>query len=341
MKLRHSSKASAASALDALVYVFDFRTPSDLARLGPYYAILKVVFDTVHGGIWEMEDNLSSKWPKFRTNSFWLGAVFLDLYLFLPVYALWTIPKLFEIALRRTRRPTYYDHENARRRELAKERRRVHRRTTINRAPTPDELRAQWARVKKSPRDMLVFGSMLEDLEAYVDNSLVRNEYGEIVGRNGGIKKWLADNCPELWAKYPSVMRFKALAKKFKQSVGLEDPYPITVALAPADSAADREGRDEVRPAGENETQGSDVILRCGQDGGRLKEAREEARSLMAACTRTERSLSVALEARLGQLAGPLVGNTVRKTLVTGNRQGTSSIGRQGASVFYAGEHLA
>ena len=237
-----------------------------------------------------MEDELSSNWPKFRTNSFWLGAIFLDLYVFLPVYALWTIPKLFEIALRRTRRPTYYAHENARRRELAKERHRVHRRTTINRIPTPDELRAQWARVRKSPHDMLVFGSMLEDLEAYVDNSLVRNEYGEIVGRNGGIKKWLADNCPELWAKYPSVMRFKAMAKKFKQAVGLEDPYPITMALDTAESTADR-GADNNEEAQEN-----DVILRCGR---KYQEVKEAARILMAECTRTERSLRVALGKRL------------------------------------------
>ncbi len=308
MKPLQSPKAPAAIAFNALLYAFNFRKPSDLACLGPYYAILKVVFDTIHGGIWEMEAELASNWPKFRTNSFWLGAVFLDLYLFLPVYALWTIPKLFEIALRRTRRPTYYDHENARRRELAKERRRVRRRTTINRAPTPDELRAQWARVRKSPRDMLVFGSMLEDLEAYVDNTLVRNEYGEIVGRNGGIKKWLADNCPELWAKYPSVMRFKALAKKFKQSVGLKDPYPITVALGPDDAATDRKGDEH--PMRGNETQESDVILRCGPN---IAAASEGARNLMAACTRTERSLRAALEERLGLVAEPLVRSAARR----------------------------
>ena len=290
MKPRKSLKTNATSALEALAYAFDFRTPSDLGRLGPYYAILKTVFDTVHGGIWQMEDELSSNWPKFRTNSFWLGALFLDLYLFLPVYALWTIPKLFEIAMRRTRRPTYYARENELRRQLAKERRRVRRRTTTNRAPPPDELRAQWARVKKSPRDMLIFGSMLEDLEAYVDNSLIRNEDGEIVGRNGGIKKWLADNCPELWAKYPSVMRFKAMAKKFKQVVGLEDPYPITVALDPANATAEKEADSN------GGTPKRDVILRCGLN---YSEAKEAARILMAECTRTERSLRTALGKRL------------------------------------------
>ena len=313
MKLRNSTKRPNSGALDALAYAFDFRTPSDLARLGPYYAILKAVFDTVHGGIWQMEDELSSNWPKFRTNSFWLGALFLDLYLFLPVYALWTIPKLFELALRRVRRPTYYGRENERRRELAKERRRIRRRTTINRAPTPDELRAQWARVKKSPRDMLVFGSMLEDLEAYVDNSLIRDEGGEIVGRNGGIKKWLADNCPELWAKYPSVMRFKAMAKKFKQAVGLEDPYPITVALEQPDTSADRTAEDEVVHGGE--TRKRSVILRCGQN---MKRARNAASEVMAACTKTERSLRHALAERLELLEEPpLPGNAAKRIYMT------------------------
>ena len=301
MESGKSLKTNAPSALEALAYAFDFRTPSDLGRLGPYYAILKAVFDTVHGGIWQMEGELSANWPKFRTNSFWLGALFLDLYLFLPVYALWTIPKLFEIALRKTRRPTYYARENSHRRELAKERRRVRRRTTMNRAPTPKELRAQWARMKKSPRDMLVFGSMLEDLEAYVDNSLIRNEDGEIVGRNGGIKKWLADNCPELWAKYPSVMRFKAMAKKFKQAVGLEDPYPITMALDTTESTADKEADNEA------EAQKRDVILRSGRNDGKVEKARKQAKKLMAGCTRTERSLRAALEERLGIVAEPLV----------------------------------
>ena len=161
---------------------------------------------------------------------------------------------------------------------------------------------------------MLIFGSMLEDLEAYVDNSLVRDEYGEIVGRNGGIKKWLADNCPELWAKYPSVMRFKAMAKKFKQAVGLEDPYPITMALDAAEGKAYPVRRPEggAGPTREGETQGSDVILRCGQKDGKVEKARKEARKVMAGCTRTERSLRAALEERLGIVAEPFIRGTPR-----------------------------
>ena len=265
VKARKSRRSRAADALSALLYAFDFRTPSDLAALGPYYAFLKAAFDALHQGIWEEYQNSKKKLPCSIKHSFLLSALFLDLYAFLPIYALWTIPKLFEIALRRVRRPTYYAAENARRQELARERRKIRKRTTINRAPTPEALRSQWARVKKSPRDMLIFGSMLEDLEAYVDNSLVRDEEGQIVGRKGGIKEWLRDNCPELWAKYSSVMRFKAMAKKFKQVVALEDPYPITMALCPTEPPEGWTAEDEARSIRKAEALAEGKILRCGR----------------------------------------------------------------------------
>ena len=112
---------------------------------------------------------------------------------------------------------------------------------------------------------MLIFGSMLEDLEAYVDNSLVRDEEGQIVGRKGGIKEWLRENCPELWAKYSSVMRFKAMAKKFKQVVALEDPYPITMALCPTEPPEGWTAEDEARSIRKAEAVAEGKILRCGR----------------------------------------------------------------------------
>ena len=349
MTTTHHAQSRAKDALQALAYAFDFRTPSDLAALGPYYGILKAVFTTVHSEIWETNRNLKRSLPCSIENSFWLSALFLDLYAFIPLYALWTIPKLIEIAMRKCRRPTYYADENARRRKLASDRRKIRRRTTINRKPSPEDLRAQWARVKKSPRDMLLFGSMLEDLEAYVDNSLIRDEDGTIVGRKGGIKKWLCDNCPELWAKYPSVMRFKALAKKFKQVVELEDPLPITVALNPEEPPEDWTEEDEaqsIRDAQalargqmpehakeDGEPKCRENILRCGRVdsqevkrmarkdfveqwnapeaiagrrlAGRMAHARERARDFMKECTRTERSLCVALACRLDSSPRP------------------------------------
>ena len=128
---------------------------------------------------------------------------------------LWCVLKGVALVLRKVQRPKYYPQERLRRQALARERRRVRRRTTINAAPTPEELLAQWAKVKGAPAEMIRFGSMLCDLEAYVDNSLLRNENGEIVGRNPGIRGWLNANCQPLAVRYKTVMGYKAMAEKY------------------------------------------------------------------------------------------------------------------------------
>ncbi len=147
------------------------------------------------------------------------------------------------------------------RQALAHERRIIRRRTTLNPIPTPEALLAQFGRIRRNPREMLVFGSMLEDLEAYVDNSLVRDPDGTIVGRKGGIKQWLRENCAELGKRYHTVMRYKALAKRFKQVIDLEDPVPVAYAIAASETpieviAGTPEGCDR---GGMTEMQ-----LRCG-----------------------------------------------------------------------------
>ena len=154
---------------------------------------------------------------------------------------IWCLLKGIALALRKVQRPKYYPQERMRRQALARERRRIRRRTTINAAPTADELLSQWAKVKRNPEEMIRFGSMLCDLEAYVDNSLLRNANGEIVGRNPGMRGWLNANCQPLAVRYKTVMGYKAMAEKFRQAVGLADPYPAALALdglGGSDSAA-------------------------------------------------------------------------------------------------------
>jgi hypothetical protein len=73
---------------------------------------------------------------------------------------------------------------------------------------------------------------MVHDLECYVDNSLLRDEDGAIVGRRGGVKAWLQENIPALYVRYTTVMRYKAMAKKLRQVVGLADPVPAEAVLA-------------------------------------------------------------------------------------------------------------
>ena len=149
------------------------------------------------------------------------------------------------------RRPRYYAAENERRRALAAERRKIRARATMNACPTRDAILEAWNRRKDSHEAAIRFGSMLEDLECYLDNSLRRSEDGVIIGRNPGIKGWLCDNLPEIYEKYTTAMRYKAAAKKLKQVVELADPTPADVVL-PYGAAEQREegrrdyGADEI-----------------------------------------------------------------------------------------------
>jgi hypothetical protein len=140
--------------------------------------------------------------------------------------------KFIDRAQSRLRRPLYYAQERARREALAEERRRVGRRRTTNPCPAREEILEAWTRRRESHAAAVRFGSMVHDLECYVDNSLLRNDAGTIVGRRGGVKAWLQENIPALYVRYTTVMRYKAMAKKLRQVVGLADPVPAESVLA-------------------------------------------------------------------------------------------------------------
>ena len=152
----------------------------------------------------------------------------------------------------RIKRPLYYERENARRRMLAAERRKVRKCTTSNACPTREEVLDAWVHAKDSREAMLRFGGMMEDLECYVDNSLRFGPGGEIVGREAGIKGWLQTNIPALYAKYTTVMRYKAAAKKLRQVVELKRPTPVSAILCPPERRETGDARGE-GGKGENE----------------------------------------------------------------------------------------
>ena len=131
---------------------------------------------------------------------------------------------------RRLVRPLYYGRENARRRALAAERRRVRRRRTESPCPTREAILDAWTHAREGREAMLRFGSLLEDLACHVDHGL-RLAGGRIVGRAPGIKGWLRENVPALALRYATVMRYKAAAKKLRQVVELPDPIPVAAVL--------------------------------------------------------------------------------------------------------------
>jgi len=145
----------------------------------------------------------------------------------------------------RLRRPLHYARERARREALAAERRRVCARRTTNPCPTREDILDAWVRRRESHDAAVRFGSMVHDLECYVDNSLLRDGSGAIVGRRGGVKAWLQTNIPALYVRYTTVMRYKAMAKKLRQVTGLSDPVPAAAVLGtppPEEDAARKAG---------------------------------------------------------------------------------------------------
>ena len=117
-------------------------------------------------------------------------------------------------------------------------------RRTTNPCPTREEILDAWTKRRESHAAAVRFGSMVHDLECYVDNSLLRDESGAIVGRRGGVKAWLQMNIPALYVRYTTVMRYKAMAKKLRQVVGLADPVPAAAVLAERPRGAGEEKRD-------------------------------------------------------------------------------------------------
>ncbi len=177
------------------------------------------------------EDSLHDAHPRLRTNL--MVQIVLASYLLALVGppALWLLAWTAGKIRHKAQRPTYYPAERARRLALAAERRRIRPRMTTNLKPTGKALLEQFAKAKSSPLEMIRFGSMVEDLECYVDNRLKFSAPGVISGRNGGVKRWLQANCAPLFERYSTVMRYKQLSRKFRQALGIADPTPATAIL--------------------------------------------------------------------------------------------------------------
>ncbi len=165
-------------------------------------------------------------------------------------------------------RSRYYGRDNARRRMLAAERRKITRRTTTNPCPTADEFRRAFASVKESVEAKLLFGGMVHDLACYVDSCLRYDNAGNIVGRNGGIRAWIAENVPELSSRYKTIMRYKALAMRVRQLAGISDPLPTSALLDGTDAAGGTAAGGAGPAAGGVTAGGIGYGGRCGRTGG-------------------------------------------------------------------------
>ena len=109
----------------------------------------------------------------------------------------------------------------------------IRKRRSLNPIPTAEQLEAQWrvTRENRSPIEKVRLGTMLAALEGTVDNTLMRDDFGNIIGRNPGLRGWLKEHCPHLVPHYKTLMRYKALADKMQEVYGMDDPLPATLLL--------------------------------------------------------------------------------------------------------------
>lgn len=167
------------------------------------------------------------------------------------------------------------DTESQRANRLLLERRKCLRRTTFARCPTPSEIRTAFRFRNDRPDTKLRLGGMLLDLECYVDNSLKVSGQGDnalIVGRRGGILGWIRENCPELVAKYKTLMRFRAMAKNLRQDLAVSDPIPTSVILDPAIPLSRLVGAPlQIQPRGDRDDETETVVrTRFAWEGSRI-----------------------------------------------------------------------
>jgi hypothetical protein len=159
-------------------------------------------------------------------------------------FAIWVMRRKIDQHLHHLRRPSYYETERARRLGLTEQRRRIRQRTTINTRPDAGQLREAFIHARDSVGNMIRLGSLMEDLECYIDNSLIFGEDGKIVARKGGIRRYIQSEIPDLYKSYKTLMRYKALARRFRQAVGISDPLPAASVLPEEDSLPSKENMD-------------------------------------------------------------------------------------------------
>ena len=153
--------------------------------------------------------------------------------------------RIYDRVAHKMRRPTYYNAEAKRRAERLERQRseshRIRHRKSFLVPPLPEEIREAWkcAHKRGNVREKLQLGAMLSRLEASVDNGLIQDLSGTIVGRKSGVKGWLAVHCPELLTKYSTLMHYKAVSDRQERVCGIADPCPAEVLLAEPDGADD------------------------------------------------------------------------------------------------------
>lgn len=101
---------------------------------------------------------------------------------------------------------------------------------SIGRCPSPEEVRTAWACRRRSQKDFIWLLSVLAELTCFTDCSLEhRGGFGNIAGRKGGLKAYLAENLPELVGKYKSMSRYVRLSYRIRRAYSIYPPAALSL----------------------------------------------------------------------------------------------------------------
>ena len=231
------------------------------------------------------------------------GSIALYFALMVASFFFWIARREIDRHIHRLRRPTYYETERNRRLALSEERRKLRKRSTVNAMPSMDDIRNALAHAHESVESMVHLGSLMEDLECYVDNSPYFHPDGSFAGRRGGIRRLLESEAPDLYARYKTLMRYKALSKRFRQAVGAADPTPATHVL-PSAATAFKEVADAKRLE-----KSSDSLQQIGLEMTikTMQEVFRRSRELISDCECSVASLTAQLALRVDPDYAPRV----------------------------------
>ena len=209
------------------------------------------------------------------------------------------VSRLFRLAKRRHNQAEAFE-------ETCRQHLRRRRTVCVRGEPTPEQLLAAWEKSRTSLAGKLRLGALLSEIEPHVDQSLIRDEAGHIVGRRPGILGWLRWNCPELVPHYKAIMAYKALADKVQMATGLQSKYSIVDVIDVfiefgCGGAAAGAGQGMGRPLGERPRSGSGHLGSEPVFENELREPRERLREVQRALSRrTLKSLDEEVCYRLG-----------------------------------------
>ena len=209
------------------------------------------------------------------------------------------VSRLFRLAKRRRSQAEAFE-------ETCRQHLRRRRTECVRGEPTPEQLLVAWEESRTSLAGKLRLGALLSEIEPHVDQSLIRDEAGHIVGRRPGILGWLRWNCPELVPHYKAIMAYKALADKVQMAIGLQSKYSIVDVIDVfiefgCCGAAAGAGQGMGRPLGERPRSGSGHLGSEPVFENELREPRERLREVQRALSRrTLKSLDEEVCYRLG-----------------------------------------